>query len=106
MPRAKFPPKLSLTLPAAGSIEAPVKGEALGPFVINLFGALFSWLVTGLAFAAIAVAGVFWVYSRDLPGYEYLANYTPKTISRIYSGEGRLMDEFAIGTADFCADRG
>ena len=33
--------------------------------------------------------------ARDLPNHEYLAQYTPKTISRIYSGEGRLMDEFA-----------
>lgn len=64
-------------------------------FVFSFVGAIFSWLVTGLAFAALTVGAIFWMYSRDLPDHEYLSRYTPKTISRIYSGEGRLMDEFA-----------
>ncbi len=64
-------------------------------FITSFFGGLFSWVVTALFFGALVVGAVFWVYSRDLPDYESLANYTPKTISRIYSGEGKLMDEFA-----------
>lgn len=64
-------------------------------FILSFLGGIFSWIVTGLFFAALAIGGVFWIYSRDLPDHEYLAQYTPKTISRIYSGEGRLMDEFA-----------
>ena len=64
-------------------------------FILSFLGAIFSWAVTALVFAGVVVAGVFWIYSRDLPNYEALANYTPKTISRIYSGEGQLMDEFA-----------
>nr|WP_254368077.1 PBP1A family penicillin-binding protein [Paracoccus sp. Z118] len=35
------------------------------------------------------------MYGRDLPSHEQLASYAPKTISRVYSGEGRLIDEFA-----------
>ncbi|MCX8507801.1 MAG: transglycosylase domain-containing protein, partial [Rhodobacteraceae bacterium] len=64
-------------------------------FIVSFVGAIFSWAVTALALIAVIIAGVFWIYSRDLPGYEALSNYTPKTISRIYSSEGRLMDEFA-----------
>ena len=64
-------------------------------FVLNFFGAVFSWFVTAAVFLALIVGGVFWIYSRDLPSHEVLASYTPKTISRIYSGEGRLIDEFA-----------
>ena len=64
-------------------------------FVLSFFGAFFSWVVTAAVFAALTVGAIFWMYSRDLPDHEYLAQYTPKTISRIYSGEGRLMDEFA-----------
>lgn len=64
-------------------------------FILSFLGAIFSWAVTALVFAGLVVGGIFWIYSRDLPNYEALANYTPKTISRIYSGEGRLMDEFA-----------
>ncbi|MCV2871074.1 PBP1A family penicillin-binding protein [Defluviimonas sp. WL0050] len=64
-------------------------------FILSFFGGIFSWIVTGAVFAALTVGAVFWMYARDLPDHEYLAQYTPKTISRIYSGEGRLMDEFA-----------
>ncbi len=64
-------------------------------FLLSTLGGLFSWLVIALAFAALAIGGVFWVYSRDLPDYAALAQYSPKTISRIYSGEGHIIDEFA-----------
>jgi len=39
---------------------------------------------------------VIFLYGRDLPSYETLSQYTPKTISRIYSREGRIIDEFAV----------
>jgi len=64
-------------------------------FLLNFFGAIFSWIVTAAAFIALTVGGVLWIYSRDLPSHEQLAQYSPKTISRIYSGEGQLIDEFA-----------
>jgi penicillin-binding protein 1A len=35
------------------------------------------------------------MYARDLPSYETLSQYTPRTISRVYSGEGLIIDEFA-----------
>ena len=63
--------------------------------ILSFFGAIFSWFVTASFFIALTLGGIFWVYSRDLPGHETLAQYAPKTISRIYSGEGRLIDEFA-----------
>nr|WP_235789868.1 PBP1A family penicillin-binding protein [Ruegeria pomeroyi] len=44
---------------------------------------------------ALTIGGVFWMYGRDLPSHESLAQYKPPTISRIYSGEGQLIDEFA-----------
>ncbi len=45
--------------------------------------------------AMLGLVAVFMMYGRDLPNHEQLAQYTPPTISRIYSGEGRIMDEFA-----------
>ena len=45
---------------------------------------------------AIGLGGVLYLYGRDLPSYETLSQYTPKTISRIYSGEGQIIDEFAV----------
>ena len=64
-------------------------------FVGSFFGAIFTALTLGALFAALSVGAVFWMYGRDLPSYESLAQYTPPTISRVYSGEGRIIDEFA-----------
>ena len=64
-------------------------------FVGNVLGGLFSALTLGLVFAALTLGGIFYMYSRDLPSHENLAQYTPATISRIYNGEGRIIDEFA-----------
>nr|WP_251363980.1 PBP1A family penicillin-binding protein [Epibacterium ulvae] len=49
----------------------------------------------GIAAVAVTVGAIFWFYGRDLPSHEALARYQPPTISRIYSGEGTLIDEFA-----------
>ncbi len=64
-------------------------------FIVSIFGAIFSMVTLGLLFAALSVGGIFYMYSRDLPSHESLAQYAPPTISRIYSAEGQLMDEFA-----------
>ncbi|WP_289043553.1 PBP1A family penicillin-binding protein [uncultured Aliiroseovarius sp.] len=64
-------------------------------FILGIFGAVFTGITLAIFMAALAIGGVFWMYSRDLPSHEQLANYTPATISRVYSGEGQLMDEFA-----------
>ncbi|ATX66197.1 penicillin-binding protein 1A [Roseinatronobacter bogoriensis] len=64
--------------------------------ILSFFGGLVSFAITALFVGALAVAGVFWYYGQDLPSHEQLANYAPPSISRIYSGEGRLIDEFAL----------
>ena len=64
-------------------------------FFTSSIGGLFSWLVTAAFFGALVIGAVFFMYSNNLPSHEQLAQYMPKTISRIYSGEGRLIDEFA-----------
>ncbi|MBF9041812.1 PBP1A family penicillin-binding protein [Rhodobacterales bacterium HKCCE4037] len=64
-------------------------------FIIGFFGAIFSAITIGLVFAALGVGGLIFMYSRGLPDHETLANYTPPTISRIYSRQGMIVDEFA-----------
>ncbi|WP_424833375.1 penicillin-binding protein 1A [Ruegeria sp.] len=64
-------------------------------FILSIFGALFSLVTLGIFMVALTVGAVFWMYGRDLPSHESLAQYKPPTISRIYSGEGQLIDEFA-----------
>ena len=64
-------------------------------FIGSALGGIFTTLTLGLLFAALTAGAIFYMYSRDLPSHESLAQYTPATISRIYSGEGRIIDEFA-----------
>ena len=63
--------------------------------VIRFFGFLFSVGVLGLAAAAGGVGLMVWLYGADLPSTESLASYEPATLTRVYSGEGALMAEFA-----------
>jgi penicillin-binding protein 1A len=64
-------------------------------FLLSALGAIFSLVTLGIFAGALTVGAIFYYYGRDLPNHEQLAQYTPPTISRIYSGEGRIIDEFA-----------
>jgi penicillin-binding protein 1A len=64
-------------------------------FIFSFFGAIFSVITLGATMVALTIGAVFWMYGRDLPSHERLAQYTPPTISRIYSTEGQVIDEFA-----------
>ncbi len=63
--------------------------------ILSFFGGIFTTLTMSIGMVALTIGAVFWMYGRDLPSHESLASYTPPTISRIYSGQGRLIDEFA-----------
>ncbi|WP_323783184.1 penicillin-binding protein 1A [Thalassovita sp.] len=64
-------------------------------FILSFFGAIFTLVTLGIAVVALSIGSIFYIYGRDLPSHESLAQYTPPTISRIYSGEGQMIDEFA-----------
>ena len=65
-------------------------------FILSFFGGIFTLVTMGAVMGSLVLGGIFYLYGRDLPSYETLSQYTPKTISRIYSGEGRIIDEFAL----------
>ncbi|MCU0911824.1 MAG: PBP1A family penicillin-binding protein [Rhodobacteraceae bacterium] len=64
-------------------------------FLLSALGAVFTMVTLGIFAGALTVGAIFFYYGRDLPNHEQLAQYTPPTISRIYSAEGRMIDEFA-----------
>ncbi|SFM41671.1 penicillin-binding protein 1A [Shimia aestuarii] len=64
-------------------------------FFFSFFGGIFTLLTMSAAVIALSIGAVFWIYGQELPSHESLAQYKPPTISRIYSGQGRIMDEFA-----------
>ncbi len=54
-----------------------------------------------LIFAIITLSVLFafstlWYFSSDLPDYKILANYKPPISSRVHSGEGQLIAEYAL----------
>ena len=46
--------------------------------------------------AIISVLGLFSYHGRELPDYRQLESYNPPLVSRVYSGNGRLMQEYAV----------
>lgn len=63
--------------------------------IVSFFGWIFSWLTIGVVLVSLILGAIFFMYGRDLPDHARLASYEPATISRIYSIEGKVMDEFA-----------
>ena len=49
-------------------------------------------LTIGLLF----ILSTLWYFSSDLPDYKILANYKPPISSRVHSGEGQLIAEYAL----------
>lgn len=64
-------------------------------FIFSFFGSIFALLTLGGVLGAALLAGIFFAYGSDLPDHEQLASYEPATISRVYSIDGQVMDEFA-----------
>ncbi len=44
----------------------------------------------------VFVFSTLWYFSSDLPDYKILANYKPPISSRVHSGEGQLIAEYAL----------
>ncbi len=63
--------------------------------LLTFFGSIFTLVTLSLTMVALSIGAIFYIYGRDLPSHQSLANYTPPTISRIFSGEGRIIDEFS-----------
>ena len=63
--------------------------------LLRIFGYLFGM---GMLLAILVVAGIAWYLhdmSKDLPDYEVLNAYEPPVTTRIHSGNGSLMAEYA-----------
>ena len=45
--------------------------------------------------AALAVGGLVYVYSKDLPDYSQLKNYEPPIMTRVHAGDGSLLAEYS-----------
>ena len=82
------------SLSALGKLVAKLCAR-LAMLCLRILGAIFSSLTLAAVFGAAVLGAIFLIYGQGLPSHDELASYQPKTISRIYSGEGHIIDEFA-----------
>jgi penicillin-binding protein 1A len=57
----------------------------------NIFILIFSF---GLL-SAFSVIAVLWAFSNNLPDYKFLKSYKPPVSSKVYSGDGELVNDFS-----------
>lgn len=62
----------------------------------RIIAILFCLLMLAVFAAGSALVWVFYEYGRDLPDYRQLADYEPSVMSRVYAGDGRLIEEYAV----------
>jgi penicillin-binding protein 1A len=73
--------------------------EQLPPVEIGgkkLVGRVLFFLLVLLAAIIGASAGLFLVYSTDLPQVEELEHYRPSSVTELYDGQGRIIGSFAL----------
>ena len=63
--------------------------------MIRVLASLFSVLLLLMVAAIAAGLVMFYRYGRDLPDIRQLATYEPAVTTRVYSGDGRLLAEYA-----------
>ena len=55
----------------------------------------FILLLSIVLFTSISIVAILWAFSNNLPDYKFLKNYKPSVSSKVYSGEGELVNEFS-----------
>ena len=58
-------------------------------------------MLSGIFVVGAGVIFLFWQYGQDLPDYRALANYEPPVMTRVYAGDGRLLQEYAVESRSF-----
>ena len=54
-----------------------------------------SIILLAFLFLTVSILGII-KYTKDLPDYRQLRDYSPSVISRLYTGDGSLLAEFSI----------
>lgn len=63
--------------------------------MFRIFKYLF-WLIFNIGLiGALLVVYLFYINSNDLPSYDQLSTYQPPIVTRFYSTDGRLLEEYA-----------
>ncbi len=61
----------------------------------RIFKKILILISSGFLFVLISVLGILWVFSNNLPDYKFLKNYKAPVSSKVYSGDGELVNDFS-----------
>jgi len=64
--------------------------------MIIYFRKFIKLILASIVIVLLFLFSTFWYFSSDLPDYKILANYKPPISSRVHSGEGELIAEYAL----------
>jgi len=56
---------------------------------------IFLLLLTTSLLTGIVILSVLWAFSSSLPDYKFLKNFKPPVSSKVYSGDGELVNDFS-----------
>ena len=64
--------------------------------VLNFFKSITKLILVIFTLGILFSFSTLWYFSSDLPDYKILSNYKPPVSSRVHSGEGQLIAEYAM----------
>ena len=64
--------------------------------MINFIKRFFAYIVGLICVLFFMIFSTLWYFANDLPDYKVLSEYKPPVSSRVYSGDGDLIAEYAI----------
>ena len=63
--------------------------------MISIIKKIFIFIFTGSLLLSLLILATLWGFSNNLPDYKFLKNYKPSVSSKVYSGEGELVNDFS-----------
>ena len=61
----------------------------------QIFKNIFILILSLGLLSAFTIIAVLWAFSNNLPDYKFLKNYKPAVSSKVYSGDGELVNDFS-----------
>ena len=61
----------------------------------KIFKKILILISSGFLLVSFSILAILWVFSNNLPNYNFLKNYKPPVSSKVYSGEGELVSDFS-----------
>ncbi|WP_426956201.1 penicillin-binding protein 1A [Muricoccus radiodurans] len=88
--------ELNIPSPPPEIARPPVQKKRRGLWLRRFVGFVFAVGLIGVVVGGIAAYGLWRAATADLPDHNWLADYQPPQMSRIYAADSRLMAEMAL----------